>query len=365
MTRAMHGDGDPLVVLIGHFDFEGGFGEHARSFGAALAKRMEVVGCNFTPDAAVMLKKAATIRARCAPGRPMVSITIGEPTVWKAGSLFPGPRVGFLAWETTRINEHWRPVLNGVDRIWTPTAWGRDVLVENGIPAAKVDVVPEGVDTGLFRPEGDTIASIAADPRVKFLTVGKLENRKCSIELIEAFTAEFTGEEAVLMLSCKPLSEHDELRFQQFLKGRERQVRRVHWVESRADMARLYRSCDAFVMPTRGEGWGLPITEAMASGLPTIVTGWSGPTAYAHPGNALLLDHKLVRCPIPRFAFGDWAEPDFAHLSALMRRVVDDIEAVRPLGATAAQDMAARFTWDAAAAVGVERIAALLGGTDS
>jgi glycosyltransferase involved in cell wall biosynthesis len=357
----MRGGGDPLVVLIGPFGFEGGFGEHARSFAGALAARLEVVTCDAKPDMADMLAAAADVRARHAAGRPVVSIAIGPTNIWKATGLFPGPRIGFLAWETTRIPEHWHPILGGMDRVWTPTAWGRDVLVENGVPAAAIDVVPEGVDTGLFHPAGDTFASVTADPRVKFLSVGKFESRKCSVELIEAFAAEFTGEEAVLLLSCRPDNDRDELLLQRVLKGRERQVRRVGWVGSRAEMARLYRSCDAFVMPTRGEGWGLPVIEAMASGLPTIVTGWSGPTAFAHPGNALLLDHRLVRCPIPRFAFGDWAEPDIAHLRTLMRRVADDLGSVRPLGATAAKEMAERFTWDAAAARGAERIAALLG----
>jgi glycosyltransferase involved in cell wall biosynthesis len=32
------------------------------------------------------------------------------------------------------------------------------------------------------------------------------------------------------------------------------------------DMPRLYKNFDAFVLPTRGEGWGLPIIEAMAMG---------------------------------------------------------------------------------------------------
>ena len=37
---------------------------------------------------------------------------------------------------------------------------------------------------------------------------------------------------------------------------------------------RLYLSCDAVVLPTRGEGWGRPQMEAMAMGKPLITTNW-------------------------------------------------------------------------------------------
>jgi len=42
-------------------------------------------------------------------------------------------------------------------------------------------------------------------------------------------------------------------------------------------MAQLYCHADAFVLPSLGEGWGLPLAEAMAIGLPTIGTRWGGP----------------------------------------------------------------------------------------
>ncbi len=43
---------------------------------------------------------------------------------------------------------------------------------------------------------------------------------------------------------------------------------------------RFFRSGDAFVLPSRGEGWGRPHVESMAMGLPLISTNWSGITAY-------------------------------------------------------------------------------------
>ena len=44
------------------------------------------------------------------------------------------------------------------------------------------------------------------------------------------------------------------------------------------DLPRLYKGADAFVLPSRGEGWGRPHIEAMSMGLPTIATNWSGNT---------------------------------------------------------------------------------------
>ena len=46
------------------------------------------------------------------------------------------------------------------------------------------------------------------------------------------------------------------------------------------ELPSLYAAADAFVLPSRGEGWGRPVMEAMAMGLPTIATNWSGTTAF-------------------------------------------------------------------------------------
>lgn len=45
---------------------------------------------------------------------------------------------------------------------------------------------------------------------------------------------------------------------------------------SDAEFPRWYAAADAFVLPSRGEGWGRPHVEAMSMGLPVIATNWSG-----------------------------------------------------------------------------------------
>lgn len=68
------------------------------------------------------------------------------------------------------------------------------------------------------------------------------------------------------------------------------------------DMATLYRSADCFVISTRGEGWGMPILEAMACGLPAIATNWSSQVDFFNETNgypvdvASLIDAK-AKCP--------------------------------------------------------------------
>ena len=54
---------------------------------------------------------------------------------------------------------------------------------------------------------------------------------------------------------------------------------------SDSNLVSMYKSVDAFVMTTHGEGWGLPICEAMAMGLPTISTNWGGSTEFTSHGS--------------------------------------------------------------------------------
>ena len=78
-------------------------------------------------------------------------------------------------------------------------------------------------------------------------------------------------------------------------------------------------SANAFVLPTRGEGWGLPIAEAMAMELPVIVTNHSGPAAYATDISAYLIPVLDGVTDEKGFAI-----PDIQVLEQHLRQVVVD-----------------------------------------
>jgi len=83
------------------------------------------------------------------------------------------------------------------------------------------------------------------------------------------------------------------------------------------DMPKLYKSFNAFVLPTRAEGWGLPFIEAMSMGLPTIGTNWGGQVDFMNKDNSYLLDIEgLEQMPDKPKGFS-YARPSISHLKKI------------------------------------------------
>lgn len=116
-----------------------------------------------------------------------------------------------------------------------------------------------------------------------------------------------------------------------------------------ADYPRLYASADAFVLPSRGEGWGRPTVEAMAMGLPVIATNWSGATAFLDESVGYPLAVDGLEQAQGWAAGLRWARPSEAHLRALMRHVARGAPEGRARGAAARARMVERYSPDAIA----------------
>jgi glycosyltransferase involved in cell wall biosynthesis len=101
-----------------------------------------------------------------------------------------------------------------------------------------------------------------------------------------------------------------------------------------AAMPRLYAAMDAMVLPTHGEGWGLPLMEAMASGLPTIATNWSGHLEYMNEHNSILIPLAgFVPAQGKDFEVGQmWATVDEIEVRKAMRWVVQHRTEAKKLG---------------------------------
>jgi hypothetical protein len=126
-------------------------------------------------------------------------------------------------------------------------------------------------------------------------------------------------------------------------------------------MAALYRACDVLAHPYRGEGFGMPVLEAMACGLPAVVTA-GGPTDEFCPDDAVWRIRSSV-AHFPEDRAGEfetagrpwWLEPNPEHLAELLIEAVSDAEGRRRRGEAAAR-AARELSWDAVGSMYVERV---------
>ena len=86
----------------------------------------------------------------------------------------------------------------------------------------------------------------------------------------------------------------------------------------------LYAQCHAMIAPSKAEGFGLPMAEAMLSGLAVVTTGWGGQTDFCNDETAWLVDYKFEPARTHFGLFDSvWAMPDIDHLAKTMRDVYD------------------------------------------
>jgi glycosyltransferase involved in cell wall biosynthesis len=110
-----------------------------------------------------------------------------------------------------------------------------------------------------------------------------------------------------------------------------------------ADLAALYKAADAFVLPSRGEGWGRPHVEAMSMALPVLATNWSGPVEFLDETVGYPIAIEGLE-PADNGGVLKWARPSVSALRRLMRRVVEKPEEARALGLKARKRMVERYS---------------------
>ncbi len=278
--------------------------------------------------------------------------------------------------ETYSLPENWAEHLNAMDEVWVPSAFNVDTFRRGGV-TVPLRVVPGGVDTEVFRP-GLAPLRVEGLRRTVFLSVFEWSLRKGWDVLLTAWARTFSADDDVTLLLRTRLFDDTEgtraglnERIDAFLSrlGTSRQqvapIRVLTAPLAASDMPRLYATATAYVHPSRGEGWGRPIMEAMSSGLAAIATGWSGNTAFMTAENSMSIDSVLVDVPehndCPWLDGQRWAEPSAEHLCQLMRSVVDDPDRARAIGARARADVEKQWTWANAVAVAERRLVELRG----
>ena len=232
---------------------------------------------------------------------------------------FRGANIQWVVFESTRVPPNIMSTMLTADVVWVPSAWGRNVLIQNGLDPARCDVVPEGVDTDQFHPWHPPV-----DDVFRYLLIGKYERRKSITETIDAWAQVF-GNDPTFELSIKTnhIMNHEENTQKIAKHVRGLGLTNVNvWYGNlpTTEMSLLYQRHNVFVLPTKGEGWGLPLIEAAASGMPIVTTMWSGNTEFLAPikNSVVPVEFDMVPIDCPEYQsfyptedkdWGTWAQP--------------------------------------------------------
>ncbi len=258
-------------------------------------------------------------------------------------------KVGYSMLEVTGIPGDWVEQANALDEIWVPSEFNRRTFESSGVKRP-IHVMPLGVDVNYFHPH---IKARQIEDRFVFMSVFEWGERKAPEALLQAYNQEFSSSDDVMLL-LKVINTDPAVNIERHVEAMRLRADRAPVVIvlnqniPSYQMGSIYCSSDCFVLPTRGEGWGMPTLEAMACGLPTISTHWSAQTEFfnddvGYPINLRRLIPAVAKCPY--YEGFEWADPDVDHLAGLMRQVYENPGEARARGLRASIWAREKWTW--------------------
>lgn len=265
--------------------------------------------------------------------------TPGHPRGWWDGQY----AAMFTMWEATRLPESFRDRLHEFDLVCVPSEQNVEMFSTYN---DNVRLVPLGIDP----VDWHYLPRQAPETEFRFLIGGSGERKGDDIAF-SAFKTVFgdrydgprwTGDGPAPILVMK--------------SPRPREGFYAPWVRTIAgkisaeEEQDLYATSHVYLQPSRGEGFGLQPLQAIAQGLPTILTDAHGHAGYAQLG--IPISAKLV--PAGYFAFGnapgmEWWEPDFEEICEAMWDTYQDYESHTQRALESAKVVATEWTWDRSA----------------
>ena len=370
------------VLLMGHASYIGhtGYNEHTRNFFRKLNNFYPVKVRNFAyiPDQSYLdeldhkiLMEQTWVEPPYKAGTPckfdkeeVIDIVLAETNHhFFYGDYKDHRRIAYNAWESTLYPDEFFKKLLEYDQLWVPSTWARDCAIKQGFPEDRVKVVPEGVDGTIFHPatEVTKLPSEYDDGRFKFLLFGRWDSRKSITEIIQTFLKTFDKSEPVdLVVSIdNPFPEPDQKgkTTEQYLRHLGLDDPRIHvkHFPPLEEYISYLQHGHVFVSCSRSEGWNLPLIQAISCGIPTICSEYGAQLDFAK-GVSHMVRIKEMR-PI-KYLFmydnpppGEFSEPDFDHLSEVMRELHDNYPVYTEKAMKDAYGVIEKFKWENAAKI--------------
>jgi glycosyltransferase involved in cell wall biosynthesis len=248
--------------------------------------------------------------------------------------------IGAFYWETLDFPKSWVNTIRTLDEFWAPC----DLVIENlkriGFKG-KIFKIPTPILSETTTNE--VILSDNKNQQFKrdfmFYSISEWNYRKGFDILLKAYLREFSNENVGLFIKTSSPDSKLLLKFHaeilEIKSEKDKQYPNIFFCDSRLsyqDLTRIHNTFDCFVLPHRGEGWGMTIHEAINSYSPVITTKFGGITDFLTEDSSYFVNYSMKKTKNME-AWGDlyedkmWAEPSPESLQEKMRQAFEDGEA--------------------------------------
>jgi glycosyltransferase involved in cell wall biosynthesis len=274
--------------------------------------------------------------------------------------------------ETTKVPANWFPNVNQADAVFCPSQQNVQAFKDSGI-TPPIYLAPHGADTDAFNPRNKKFP-LDTKGKFTFLSVFQWQHRKSPDLLLRAYWEEFSERDNVALVlktywGNSGLKSDQRAVLNQIMQYKQnlghKNTAPIYFspsLFSDDDLKGLYTLSDCFVLPSRGEGVGLPYIEALSSGIPCIAPNWGGQIDFLNEGNSFLFDYDLVPTDYnngyhvaPNFSQVftsdmQWSEPKLSDLRKKMRYAYNHQDEVKEKGKQGRKDMK-KMSWEIGAKV--------------
>lgn len=254
-------------------------------------------------------------------------------------------------WEESEFPSEWVESFNGsLQGITVMSEHVRKILIDSGV-SVPISVSGLGVDHWTTIDPEPNFQLHNKTKKFRFLHVSSCFPRKGVEIMLNAYGNAFTsGDDVTLIIKTFSNPHNNVYSWLEKVRANYLDYPDVQIIESDlsdSELKALYEQCHVLVAPSKAEGFGLPMAEAMLSGLAVITTDWSGQTDFCNNENSWLIDYSFERAETHFSLFDSvWAIPDLDHLSASMREVYMASESEREMKIKVGQEFLNKhFCW--------------------
>ncbi|KAK9820019.1 hypothetical protein WJX72_005207 [[Myrmecia] bisecta] len=293
---------------------------------------------------------------------------------WPPNLVRPPPSAVWIhqqPWEFEGIPKEWVQPLNDADEIWVPSQYNKDSYTRNGVKESAIRVVRHGIENTKFDVLVDTY-NLPTKKSFRILFNGGMLPRKGIDVLLTAYSKEFTPDDDVVLVIHSVYG--DEFKVHQiFAMQKDPRAPEVIFLReemSELNLTSLYKSASVYVSPYRSEGFGITVLEAMACGIPVVVTGFGPSLELCTDSVCSFIQSSPAACLLPpcgdMTVFGKptvlqpaWVEPSAASLARQLRTAYNNRTAQNALRKTIIKH-SRKFGWHEVGNLMLERLYSLV-----